>query len=343
MIEKRNRRAVLHALASAAVLPLLDSHLSAQTATGGRIDTHMHFYPSFYADAIRKAGAESYGFPNWSVPRALDYMGKYHIAAGILSVSTPGASFLKGADARKLSRELNEATVQLGKDNPGRFGCFATMPMPDVEGTVEEIGYAFDRLAVDGVCLLTNYEGVYLGDGKFAPIFDELNRRRAVVFVHPAPPTFDAALGSALAVTEFPFDTSRAMTQLMYSGTVKRCPNIRFILSHAGGALPMVSNRIAEMSRQPAMHALVSQQEIEAHIRSFYYDLAITAHPNSLAALREVTSPSQILFGNDWPYAPDYAIELNIKGFEKLPLGAAERPAVEHTNAFSLFPRLAKV
>jgi predicted TIM-barrel fold metal-dependent hydrolase len=306
--------------------------------SAGRIDVQFHFSPAFYTDMVKQTTHIS--TDRWGVENALAYMDKNHVAAGVLSVSTPSVNFLPPPESVVLARRLNEAAAEVATSNPGRFGNFATLPMLDVPATLKEIDYCLDRLRMDGVCMMSNVGGVYLGDESFAPIFDELNRRKAVIFIHPHDPADYGQLKMA-PVVEWPVDTCRAAIDLIYSGTIRRCPNIRIILAHAGGALPAVARRVEEMSAlYSTAEPRVMMNEAITQIAGFYYDLAIAAHENAIGALRAVSSLDHVLFACDWPFAPDPAVAMNVKGFEALKLSPEDRYSIERGNAVRLFPRL---
>lgn len=303
-----------------------------------RIDVQFHFSPTFYTELF--TGTAYITTDRWSVANALAYMDANGVAVGVMSVSTPGVDMIGAADSVVLARKLNEAAAEVARANPGRFGNFATLPMQDPQATLTEIAYCLDELGMDGVCMMSNIRGRYLGHESFSAIFDELNRRHAVIFIHPT----DAAYGNSLAVApvaEWPYDTARAAIDLVYSGTIRRCPDISVILAHAGGALPMVSNRVASMAgfystTQPP----VTPREAATQIAGFYYDLAISAGAYAIGALRAVSDLRHVLFACDWPFAPDAAVAANIAGFDGLTLTAAERRWIDHDNADLIFPAL---
>src|SRR5260370_29818108 len=239
-------------LAAAAVMPKFCS--AAQTGSDApdrpfRIDTHHHFsVPKLIAESTAK-GITQTGLQDWTPQKSIDQMDKGGVATSIISISDPGVWFGDNAAARSLARECNDFAAKVIKDYPGRFGLFATLPMPAVDGSLREIEYAFDTLKADGACVLSSYAGKYLGNPAFDPVFDELNRRKAVVFCHP----FCAACGSQTALSdgqnrgvEFVFDTTRTIVSLLSTGTVTRCPDIRFIWSHAGGTVPSITNPLNE-------------------------------------------------------------------------------------------------
>lgn len=317
-----------------------------QSASGAsRVDVQFHFIPSFYADLLKEHGHRGSAI-GWCVESALDYMDSYGVGVGMMSITAPSTDFLRAHESVGLARRLNEFAAEVAAENPGRFGNFATLPMLDVAASLEEIAYCLDTLRMDGVCVMSNCEGLYLGHERFAPVFDELNRRQAVVFVHPTDPTYKGTLNVA-EVAEWPFDTARTAIDLMYSGTVRRCPDVRFILAHAGGALPMILTRVKAFARMKSSAgfnakggAPITDADIGAAAASFYYDLALSAGENAIGALRGVTDMEHVLFASDWPYGWEAAGKSNVANFEALGLAEDERHAIERGNAARLFPQL---
>lgn len=317
------------------------------TPPTSRVDVQFHFVPPFYAELLHEHGHPASGIA-WSVESALDYMDQYDIRTGVMSITAPSVDFLPAPESVALARRLNEFAAEVARDNPGRFGNLATLPMLDVDATLAEIAYSLDTLQMDGVCLMSNCGGLYPGHERWAPVFEELNRRGTVAFVHPANPAYAGSLNVA-EVLEWPFDTTRAAIDLMYSGTARRCPNIKFILAHAGGALPMVLGRVKAFARMQASRAdapsdpPVTAEDITKGAASFYYDLAISATENAIGALRGVSDLEHVLFACDWPFGWEAAGEPNIRNFEALDLTPQERHAIESGNAARLFPRLVDV
>jgi predicted TIM-barrel fold metal-dependent hydrolase len=312
--------------------------MTTRTDDHGRVDVQFHFSPSFYTDLLK--GTSVITTDRWSVENALVYMDANDVAAGVMSVSTPGVDFLAPAESVALARRLNDAAAEVVSQNPGRFGSFATLPMQDPAAALDEISRCFDELGMDGVCLMSNVLGRYPGHEGVAAVFDELNRRQAVIFIHPTDPAYGDMLGVA-PVAEWPFDTARAAIDLIYSGTIRRCPEIRVILAHAGGALPMLRNRVTGMcSFYSTAEPPVAPPEAANQIAGFYYDLAISAGDYAIGALRGVTDLDHVLFACDWPFAPDPAVASNITGFEALSLSTKERRAIERGTAERLFPGL---
>jgi predicted TIM-barrel fold metal-dependent hydrolase len=284
--------------------------------------------------------------PPWSVESHLAMMDKAGIATALLSVSSPGLHFLDDAKAIPLARAINEQCAGLIKDHPGRFGGFAILPLPDIAASLAELAYALDHLALDGVVLETNFRGMYLGDPHFAPLFDELERRHAVVFLHPTSPECLAQIGMGFPgpLIEFPFDTVRSVVSLIYAGVLRARPNIRTILAHGGGALPSLLGRIAMVANTPLAtpRPTGGGAEVLEEVRKLYFDLALSATPATLRSLLEITDISHVLFGTDYPWAPPPAIAANTAGFDRMmaQLPAEQRKLVEYRNAASLFPRL---
>lgn len=268
-------------------------------------------------------------------------MDKTGIDTAVTSISTPGVWFGDIAQARRLARLCNDFAADMARDFPGRFGTFGSLPLPDVEGSLREIEYACDTLRVDGFCLMTSYGDRWPGDTLFAPVFDELNRRKAAVFFHPTLPTCCVGLlpEIAPAATEFLFDSTRAIVSLIFSGTTTRCRDIRYIFSHGGGTLPFMVDRATGIPmKQPKLAARVSGAPIE-HVRSFFYDIATVTNPIAVTALRQLVGVSQMLYGTDEPFSPGVAMA---REFDKLDFTPDEAAAILRLNALRLWPHLAK-
>ncbi len=306
-----------------------------------RIDTHHHLIPPNYRTMLQKAGIDEAGgraLPGWSPEGTLQTMADLDIGTAILSVSTPGTTFLPAvADAAVLARDLNDYTAQLVLDHPGRFGFFATIPMPHLEDSVAEAVRALDELKADGVVLLANSAGVYLGQDGQDELFTALDERAAVVFIHPADLPGPVIPGVAPFATDFLLDTTRAAYLLVRNGIRRRYPRIRFLLSHAGGFVPYASHRMAlaimaETGRSPA--------DILDDFSSFYFDTALSSSAAALPSLLAFARPGHVTFGSDWPFAPTAAGRLFSAGLETYAgLDRAGRDAIDRTNAVGLFPR----
>jgi predicted TIM-barrel fold metal-dependent hydrolase len=222
-------------------------------------------------------------------------------------------------------------------DHPNRFGVFASLPLPDIEGSLREIAYALDELKSEGIGLLTNYDGKYPGDPAFAPVFEELNRRKAVVYFHPAQAPCCAAhgIGVPAATLDFPFDTTKAITSMLFAGTFARCRDIRFIFSHAGGTVPFLAERIARLQVRPEFRAAVPDG-VMFELKRLFFDTALSANELAFSALLKLVAPDQVLFGSDYPFAPETTMTATVKGLAELGLPAEVLRAIERTNALKL-------
>lgn len=303
-----------------------------------RIDVHHHLAPPDYLAAVRGHLTVPPPLATWSPDKSLDDMAAAGIATAMLSVSTPGLWWGDVGATAKLARGCNEYAAQLGRDHPGRFGFFAALPMPNADATLGEIGYALDTLKADGVALFTSYDSKWLGDAAFVPVFDELNRRKAVAYVHPT----TAACCSNLIpyipdkVIEFGTDTSRTIASLVFSGAAERWPDIRFIFAHAGGTVPFLIERFEDLARTPQA-AKMLPGGVRAPLQRFFYDTAQAANPAAMGALRQLVAPTQILFGTDFPFRN--GIE-NVNGLKSCGLSESELQLISRDNALALLPRL---
>ena len=309
-----------------------------------RIDVHQHVVPPFWAHALPTHGGDPSGtvIPQWSPDSAIDFMDSQQVATGILSLTAPSVIGWDKSERRRMARRVNEYTADLVTKRPDRFGNFATLPLPDAEGALWELEHALDTLRADGVILFANYAGKYLGEAAFEPIWSELHRRHAVVFVHPGQPPLPTAAGVPGPLVDYPFDTTRAAVQLVLNGIVDRYPGARIILAHAGGFLPYASHRFAELARvfRPAA---AKPAEILAAFQRFYFDTALSSGPAALPSLKAFAGSGHMVFGSDFPYAP---AGIGASFTAKLDAGngltADEHRAINHGNACTLFPRLAR-
>ena len=335
-----SRRGFLCATAASAGAALLPARAFAQaTAPASRIDTHHHFYPP----EVKKFGGM--GGPltdNWTPAKSLEEMDKNGVRTSILSMASVPMDWFKmgNEESRKFVRAINDYGAKMVADHPGRFGLFAYLSMVDVEGSLKEIEYAFDTLKADGVGLATGYNNVYPGDPKFAPIFQELNRRKATVYFHPTTQT--CCLGIVPGVgdswAEVPNDTTRAVLSLMFTGSLLKLRDIKFLWSHGGGSIPMIAERIDWLSKgQVKNRAELLPEGPLAEFRRFYYDTANAGYPGSMAALLKLVDPSQIVFGTDYPYV---TTEWNMQALRRAGITEAQIKAIETDNAKALVPRL---
>lgn len=315
----------------------------------GWIDVHHHLIPSAYAAAIDDAGYHSVAGverPEWSPEISLGVMDRNGIELAITSISAPGVHLGDDVAARRLSRQCNEVSAQLVADHPTRFGSFACLPLPDLDGALDEAAYALDVLGADGLVLLSSHsDGSYLGDPRFDELLAELDRRRTTVFIHPAIPTIAASIGVTIPVfaMEFTFDTTRAAFNLAYTGALERYPNITWILSHAGGTVPYLASRFSLLwLREPDLAERAPAGALE-YLSRMYYDTALSANPLALASLSALVGWDHVLFGSDFPFAPELATTLSVMALDEDPrFDAASREQVRRTNALDLFPRIAE-
>jgi len=338
-----SRRALLKGVAAVGAGAALSIHRISGGMPGvgpdlkrGKIDVHHHMLPPFYMD-LRRAVPNVGAMPTWSTSKSLDDMEKNGVTTAMLSLAVSGVTFDAGEAGRSLARKSNDYGAQLVKDHPASFGLLAALPLPDPQGSLAELEYALDTLRADGIALLSSYGDKWLGDPAYAPVFEELNRRKAVVFVHPSAPNCCANLQPHVPAStmEFLFDTARTIESLLMSGTFSRFPNLQFIFSHGGGALPMLANRMARLF--PKDMAAQAPNGVLYEIKRQYYDTASASNPTSLAAIMSLVPSSQILFGSDFPFlsAGDASDDLLHSG---LPSNTVE--AIHHDNALRLFERL---
>jgi len=313
-----------------------------------RIDVHHHILPPNFVSALNSLNIPWTGgpeVPSWSLQQAHDMMGAMGIDAAVASPS-PGVYW--GGDtafAVKLARETNEFVADVVRDDPEHFGGFATVPLPDVDASLEELEYAYDTLGLEGVVLYTSQGDRYLGDRSYDPFFEELDRRKAIVFIHPTtiPPGADATgLTIPFGVAEFTFDTTRAVMNMLYSGTLERYPSIRYIVSHTGGTIPYLAWRIAGASYLPELRDRASKTDGLALLQKLYYDTALSTSEFVFGALKEFVPMSQVLFGSDFPYIGPAVLQAERYGLENSKvLDDAARAAIDRGNALTLFPRFA--
>jgi 6-methylsalicylate decarboxylase len=326
--------------------------MSSGTQDGAqRIDVHQHVVPPSYRDWLDARGinaAGGYPIPAWNVDTALTTMHANGIRTGVLSVSTPGVSVgdfgarTTVADARSQARSVNEYVAEVVRDHPGRFGLFATLTLPDVDGALAEAAYAFDTLHADGVIVLANVQGRYLGDPAFDPLLAELDRRHAVVLLHPSTLPGPRVPGVAPFMADFLLDTVRAALQLTTSGAMDRYPHLKIILAHAGGFLPYVAYRVAPFmpdSTAPDFTPAGFARGTDL-LRRFWFDVALSASPATLPSLLAFADPTKVVYGSDSPFAPAPVVQYMARSLDDFPLGDGQRAAVNRTNAHTLFPRL---
>src|SRR5215813_9481495 len=342
-VSRRKLLAGAAALGAASVLPGRGAR--AQGAKAKVVDTHHHFYPPAYQTAWMD-WEDARKIPHfktqvaWTREGAIEELDKNGVAVGVLSMaSTPGTWFnLDAAEAGKMVRTCQDFGAEMVRDHKGRFGLFAPLSMIDIDATLKEIEYVFDTLKADGVGLQSNYGDKWLGNPLYKPVFEELNRRKAVAYVHPlvaaccgrlAMPTFGA-------VIEVPHDTTRAVTSLLLTGSFTRYPDIKWLFSHAGGTIPMMAGRIAAFYDANPKSKEFAPNGVMSELAKLHYDTANATSVPAMMALLKLTSASNVTYGTDYPYFPT---DQN-KNLQKLGLSAADISAIEHGNAARLIPGL---
>jgi predicted TIM-barrel fold metal-dependent hydrolase len=302
-----------------------------------RIDIHHHALSADIIELMRKLGLPTPG-QQWRLNDTLDLMDANNIEASVISNVIPSDVLSDATEAHRLARQVNEAAAEVVNTHPNRFGFFAMLPLPHVELALAEAAHALDELGADGVALLPHGGDHYLGTPLFDPVFAELNRRRAVVLVHP----LDLPQGSAPDVpsvyADYLLDTTRAAINLITSGTLARYPHVSIILSHAGGFLPYAATRI-----EVAADALAKVDPVTVRdgIRRFYYDLALSV-PSSLPSLLAAADPRRILYGTDWSGVPAPVVERATHALDETAvLDDPTRRAINRDNALGLLPGLA--
>jgi len=305
-----------------------------------RIDVHHHLFPPpFLAQLIQHEHYLARGVArHWTPQVSLDDMDAAGIATAFTSITAPGLAFIPRERLLTVNRECNDFGARMSADHHERFGLFASLPLPNVDDSLCEIEYALDVLKADGIGLLTSYSDRWLGDHAFAPIMDELNRRRAVVYVHPTVADCCRNLLPGIAdwVLEFPVDTARAIASLLFGGALTRCPDIRFIFAHVGGILPLVVEHLVRAAHVDPKLAAMAPQGIHAHLRNLHYDTALRMHPAGMSSALQFVDASQLLLGTDAPLrkSTDQLAELHAQG---LPEDVVRR--IESGNARHLLDR----
>ena len=306
--------------------------MNQNTPENWRIDVHHHVVPPQYAD-------DSLPVKIPDVEEQLGSMDSWHIRAAITSL-TPRVLLKNLNRLRAVARDCNEFQARRAQDHRSRLGSFALLPLPDVDAALEEISYALEVLHLDGVGLFSSMTDCYLGDPSLDPVFDELNRRKAVVFIHPThceAPEHTGLHAPPFAV-EYVFDTTRAIVNLIFTGTLKRCPDIRVIVAHGGGAVPFLAQRISMMETH--RHAQKVTDVIPT-LRSLYYEIASTTATYALRSLQELVGATRILWGSDLPFVYGERLKAEVDHWEEYAgFDDGDRAAVERRNALGLFPRL---
>jgi predicted TIM-barrel fold metal-dependent hydrolase len=333
-----SRREMLAGIGAAALLPEIAA--AQAKANPRRIDVHHHTEPPFLLERTRAqiVGSSPYASDviAWTPERSLEQMDRWGIATAILSNPTAWSSLKE--EGVSLCRRSNEYSAQLRADHQGRFGFFGAVPLPDTDAALKETAYALDELKADGIGLITSYGDKWPGDPLFDPLFAELNRRKTVVFIHPTAPGCCARLvpGVPSPTVEFMFDVTRCITAMLFRGVFTRYPDIRFIFTHDGAALPMLADRITRNASVVKTSGFSSQEAAMAVVKRLHYDITTSTSRPALTALRAFVPPSQMLFGSDFPFLKP---EETVPGLERFGFGAGDLHAINRGNAEKLFPQ----
>jgi predicted TIM-barrel fold metal-dependent hydrolase len=308
------------------------------------IDTHHHMLPEFFLNATNEKGNPVGGLEPqpWTIESSLAFMDQMGIDIAITSISTPGIQLPNRHAARKLARKCNDFAAMFISKHPQRFGALASVPMPNLDDAIEELGYALDVLKLDGVVLFTNSQGIYLGDRRMKPLLRELQQRKATVFIHPnpSPDPVAHALGLTDNLIDFPVDTTRAIAQMHYGGTFAETPDVKYVFAHAGGAAPYLAGRFAIIDEIKLMGDNSATGTSAESFRRLYWDTAAAWSDPVLQTLRHISGMGNVLFGTDFPYMRnDLAAKGKLKIKSNPDLSAEERKQVLGGNALKLFPR----
>ena len=312
-----------------------------------RIDVHHHFLPPDLMDYLKRTGAKWTGgppIPKWSPAIAREVMERHGIAAAVAS-TVPGVYWGDTAATVRLARSANEFGARIVQDDPAHFGYFAALPLPDAEASLREIEYSLDVLKADGIQLYSSYGNQYPGDPAFDEVFQELDRRKAIVHIHPStvvPGATVPRLSIPWGLVEFVLDTTRAVANLIASGTFERYPSIRYIVSHAGGTIPYIALRLAFGTMELPDFGTKAPKGALHYLKNLYYDTALSTSGQVFAALKEFVPMQQVLFGSDWPMVNERVVKVETDGLEgSKVLDDATRRAIDRDNALALFPRFA--
>ena len=327
------RREFLAACSTAALLPL---HANAATPARTCIDVHSHFALPNLSTQLARTQRLSDGIKNWSLAKELEDMDQAGVATAISSITLPGFLGMENAVARRLARESNDFAARMMADHKGRFGMFTNLPMPDIDGSLKEIEYGLDTLKADGVSMLTNVGDKWISHPSFDPIWQELNRRKAVVYTHPTGHDCCRNLIPGIPDTaiELGTDTTRVIAQMIFSGASQKYPDVRIIFSHAGGVMPYLMERFNFLTR--TQYAKLLPHGFAAEAGKFYYDIAQAFSPSAMAALKKAVPLSQIVFGTDYPFRTSLE---HVQGLKECGVfSARELHAIERENPLRLLP-----
>lgn len=304
-----------------------------------RIDVHHHLAPPAYIAELDPKGIPlTRETRNWTPAQSIELMDKGGVEVALTSITTPGLWFGDAAMSRRLARACNDYAAKLVSDHPKRFGMFVNLPMPDIEGSLKEIEYGLDVLKADGVVFFTSYGDKWLGDPAFDPVFEELNRRKALIYTHPTTATCctNVLAGINDSLIEYGTDTTRALAQMIFTGRSARFSDLKLIWSHGGGAMPFLIVRFMRAARAPKMAQLLPQGFLP-EARRFYYDTAAIYGAGPLQALVKAVPVDRILFGTDVPWGNPHEIATAL--IESGVFSASDLRAIDRDNALRLLPQ----
>ena len=303
-----------------------------------RIDVHVHVVPEEYRAELGRRSLAPGSMPAGTPGMIAELMVRHELDAVVLSLASPGAWFGDQALANELARMVNERIAELVRSDPSRFAGLALLPLPDVGCALRELHYALDVLGLDGVSLLSNVNGTYQGDPAWEPLWAELERRGAYAMLHPAAPPHPLPLPQhPVWLYEFPFDTTRAVVNLIYSGTLERSPSVRLQVAHLGGTVAFLAQRIASLQQREPEKANRAPTGVIETLARLYYDTGLCNTAAQINAARELIPLERIVFGTDWPYA---ALPASGDPAPELAALGSDRELVDAGNAAALVPRL---
>lgn len=342
-LARRKFLAQVGVLAAGALVPVGELWSQGVTSTANWIDMHHHFGPPKWCSFLASKGLLQASWNDWTPSRSVEELDHANVSTAFVSITYPGiwlGENVVPVDAtRAMARDCNDYGAKMLADYPGRFGLFAVLPLPDIDGSLREIEYALDTLKADGIGLMTSYGDKWLGNATFAPVWEQLNRRKALVYTHPNTPACCGNIADEVgAVTiEWATDTTRTVASLLFSGTAARYPEIRWIFSHGGGTTPFLLSRFVYQEATMKGKESVLPKGLMYELKKFYYDTAQANHPGALAALLKMVTPSQILFGTDFPFRTAGEV---IGGLSAWRFPAKDLMAIERNNAMGLMPEL---
>jgi 6-methylsalicylate decarboxylase len=307
-----------------------------------KIDLHVHYLTDAYREGLIGRGEsnpDGFPTPHWDPESHLEAMKNLRITTSMLAISSPHVNFGDETATKLLARKVNDYGAEVVKKYPGKFGLLASLPLPNVKDSIEEIHYACDILNADGFTLPTNTQGIYLGNPSLDPIFEELNKKSAVVVLHPNKPSAvpeNVVTGLAIPMMEYFFDTTRTVLNMIFNGITKRFPELKIIIPHAGAVLPIIADRIAPV----VLHDPAFQVDINDELKKFYYDLGGVRLPRQITRILQLVDTDRLFYGSDYPYTPEFMCQKNADMLDQTDVITQEqREAIYFGNASALFAR----